>query len=177
MNMKKILTGLAVFLSFSLCSCIVTAQEKNLEKSFASSIESVNSTPQKTGQLAPAQENLEMLRQAWTIRGADNQLFQLEYFFPQLVSPVPFNFSGSGADSTPKDFATSVIIPEDETGDSSDNKDFTAMPSIDGLVKNSESTKKTGNQSQTQNQKKQQNQKQQQNQKKQQTQTKTQTKK
>lgn len=151
--MKRKISCLIFMLLIISVSSQLSGQESNLEKSFEKSCNTAVSTITKPEKLQAQNDSLEMLRQAWTIRGADNKLYQLEYFFPQLVSPIPFSFVNKGSPTAPKDFATTVVIP---SANASEQKDFEQIPSVDNLVKNSESGqgqgKEQGKQKQKQNQ-------------------------
>jgi len=146
--MTKNYREIVLLLLAVLVSLQLAAQEKNLEKSFEKSCENSATAMTTPERLQKQPDTLEMLRQAWTIRGADNKIYQLEYFFPLLAAPVPFPVTGKSSSNSPKDFATSVVIPSDnEAAQPSEDGQFKEKPSVDNLVKNSE----TGR-SQTQNQ-------------------------
>ncbi|PKL46232.1 MAG: hypothetical protein CVV42_17260 [Candidatus Riflebacteria bacterium HGW-Riflebacteria-2] len=151
--MKRKISYMFFMLLIISVSSQLSGQENNLEKSFEKSCSTAVPTTVKPEKLQSQNETLEMLRQGWTIRGADNNLYQLEYFFPQLVSPIPFSFVNKGSPTAPKDFATTVVIPSTEA---SEQKDFDQIPSVDNLVKNSESGQgqgeEQGKQKQKQNQ-------------------------
>jgi hypothetical protein len=136
--MKKEVLNQVLFLLFVLSgfSFELAAQEKNLEKSFNNTL----STNLGTEKIPTNDENLEMQRQTWTIRGLNNQLFSLEYFFPQVVVPAPFIIDKQENSSGPKDYATSVLIKDDvESAEDAAGKSFKDMPSVDKLVNNTDS--------------------------------------
>jgi len=147
-HMTKNIREIVLLLLASLISLQLAAQEKNLEKSFEKNCENSATAITSPERLQKQPDTLEMLRQAWTIRGADNKIYQLEYFFPLLAAPVPFPVAGNSSSNSPKDFATSIVIPSDnEAAQASEDDQFKEKPSVDNLVKNSETGK-----SQTQNQ-------------------------
>lgn len=130
---NRVLILLVVLSGFSL---ELPAQEKNLEKSFNNTL----STNLGTEKIPTNDENLEMQRQTWTIRGLNNQLFSLEYFFPQIVVPAPFIIDKPENSTGPKDYATSVLIKDDvESAENTAGKSFKDMPSVDKLVNNTDS--------------------------------------
>ncbi len=165
MEKIKFLRCVVFFLLAVLILPAVQAQEKGLESSFANTVANTGNGLTRTDKLPSTNDNVEMLRQTLTLRGANNALLQLEYFFPQLVAPMPFNITGGSSQVAPKDFVTSVLVPEVKNMPSSEKNNFEQMPSVDNLVKNAGTGAKQGQQTKKQTQQQNQAQNKKQNQK------------
>ena len=139
-----------------ICFSLGYAQSNNLEDNFEQSVNNTNSNDLKSDKLKKNSDSQNMTRETWTMRDVNNQLIQLEYFFPNLTIPVPFSITSDTSEKKPQDMATSIVIPE-ENGDYSntDNSSFSDIPSVDNLVKNDNPESK-GNQKRNRERKQQQ---------------------
>ncbi|MFZ5952792.1 MAG: hypothetical protein ACOYXC_18965 [Candidatus Rifleibacteriota bacterium] len=112
--MKNKFNKILVFtVLFFLPASFLLGQAKSLEKSFDLGEDSTGLTT--IDKVYSITDSIEMLRKTLTIRGGDNKIFTLEYFFPQLIIKAPFSFN----------------IPEgnaDETTDTENKKSTDEQP-------------------------------------------------